>query len=55
MHKTLIISTILQGARQVGKTRLLKRFGAECFEEICYINFDEWTISQGIHRRKPHI
>ena len=32
---------ILQGARQVGKTWLLKTFGAECFEEICYINFEQ--------------
>ena len=32
---------ILQGARQVGKTWLLKTFGAECFEDICYINFEQ--------------
>lgn len=32
---------ILRGARQVGKTWLLKEFGAECFEDVCYINFEE--------------
>ncbi len=32
---------ILQGARQVGKTWLLKKFGALCFENIAYFNFDE--------------
>ena len=32
---------ILQGARQVGKTWLLKTFGTECFEDICYINFEQ--------------
>ena len=32
---------ILQGARQVGNTWLLKTFGAECCEEICYINFEQ--------------
>lgn len=31
---------ILHGARQVGKTWLLKEFGATCFENVCYINFD---------------
>lgn len=31
---------ILQGARQVGKTWLLKEFGAEHFDEVCYINFE---------------
>ncbi len=32
---------ILQGARQVGKTWLLKNFGFEEFENIAYYNFDE--------------
>jgi Predicted ATPase (AAA+ superfamily) len=32
---------ILQGARQVGKTWLLKKFGTLCFENIAYFNFDE--------------
>ena len=29
---------ILQGARQVGKTWLLKEFGRQCFDAVCYVN-----------------
>ena len=32
---------ILRGARQVGKTWLLKEFGKICFKDICYINFEQ--------------
>jgi len=32
---------ILQGARQVGKTWLLKTFGETCFENVAYFNFDK--------------
>ncbi|MGL5958080.1 MAG: ATP-binding protein [Phocaeicola sp.] len=32
---------VLQGARQVGKTWLLKEFGRSCFEDIALFNFDE--------------
>lgn len=31
---------ILQGARQVGKTWLLKEFGSKCFDDVCYVNFE---------------
>lgn len=31
---------IVMGARQVGKTWLLKEFGRQCFEDVCYINFE---------------
>ena len=31
---------ILQGARQVGKSFILKQFGSQCFENYCYVNFD---------------
>lgn len=31
---------ILLGARQVGKTWLLKEFGANCFSDVCYVNFE---------------
>ncbi len=34
---------ILQGARQVGKTWLLKEFGKRYFEEVAIFNFDENT------------
>lgn len=36
---------ILRGARQVGKTWLMKKFGADCFENTVYINFE----------RQPHL
>jgi predicted AAA+ superfamily ATPase len=32
---------ILQGARQVGKTWLLKHFGASEFDDVAYFNFEE--------------
>lgn len=32
---------ILQGARQVGKTWIMKDFGARYFDDIAYFNFDE--------------
>ena len=31
---------ILRGARQVGKTWLMKEFGRSCFQNVAYINFD---------------
>ena len=31
---------MLQGARQVGKSFILKQFGEQCFENCCYVNFD---------------
>ena len=32
---------MVQGARQVGKTYLLKEFGAQEYSNCCYINFEE--------------
>lgn len=34
---------ILQGARQVGKTWILKEFGRQCFTDVCYVNFESAT------------
>ena len=31
---------VLNGARQVGKTWLLKEFGARHFENVAYVNID---------------
>jgi predicted AAA+ superfamily ATPase len=31
---------IVNGARQVGKTWLLKEFGRRCFQNVAYVNFD---------------
>lgn len=35
---------ILRGARQVGKTWLLKEFGRTCFKDVCYINFEQTDL-----------
>ena len=32
---------VLRGARQVGKTWLMKEFGASCYDNFVYFNFDE--------------
>lgn len=32
---------IIKGARQVGKTWLLKEFGRTCFKDTCYVNFEQ--------------
>ncbi|HBA47635.1 MAG TPA: AAA family ATPase, partial [Lachnospiraceae bacterium] len=32
---------VLKGARQVGKTWLMKEFGHSCYERFVYFNFDE--------------
>lgn len=37
---------ILQGARQTGKTWLLKEFGKKYFEDVLYINFEETKIEE---------
>ena len=39
-HKAARKPLILEGARQVGKTYLLKAFGAENFKSVVYVNFD---------------
>lgn len=44
---------VLQGARQVGKSWALKKFGKECFEDIVYINFDTMpAIKEDFKRTK---
>ncbi len=32
---------VLKGARQVGKTWLMKEFGQSCYQHMVYFNFDE--------------
>jgi len=39
---------ILQGARQVGKTWLMKEFGAREYASVIYVNFDHDTWAKGI-------
>lgn len=43
---------MLHGARQVGKTWLLKHFGETCFDDFAYFNFDEQEDLQGIFTDK---
>ena len=39
---------ILNGARQVGKTYILRAFGEECYEKVAYINCDKNELLQKI-------
>ncbi len=39
---------VLEGARQVGKTWLLKEFGKKYFKDICYINFEQSDTLAGV-------
>ncbi len=32
---------ILKGARQVGKTHIVKEFGTQCYEDVAYFNFEK--------------
>lgn len=42
---------LLQGARQVGKTSLLKQFGRENFDKVHYFNFEEDKNLSGFFKR----
>lgn len=39
---------IVRGARQVGKTWLMKEFGRSCYDNLAYFNFDEETSLKSI-------
>ena len=41
---------IIRGARQVGKTWLMKEFGRSCYEKCAYISMDENEVMQGVFR-----
>ncbi|MCD7882813.1 MAG: ATP-binding protein [Lachnospiraceae bacterium] len=41
---------IIRGARQVGKTWLMKEFGASCYEKCAYISMDENEIMESVFR-----
>lgn len=41
---------ILQGARQVGKTWLMKEFGKRHFEKVIYLNFEKETTLQDLFK-----
>lgn len=35
---------LLSGARQIGKTWVLKEFGKECFDNVAYFSLDKDTV-----------
>jgi len=39
---------IIRGARQVGKTWLMKEFGRTCFQNVAYVNFDNNPSMQSV-------
>lgn len=39
---------VLEGARQVGKTWLLKEFGKKYFKDVCYINFEQSDMLESV-------
>lgn len=47
---------VLKGARQVGKTWLMKEFGKTCYESYVYLNFDEEDELKSIFEvnKNPH-
>ncbi|MBF8263777.1 MAG: hypothetical protein HW387_1442 [Parachlamydiales bacterium] len=47
---------LVQGARQVGKTWLLKEFGSQEYKNCCYINFEEMPACKAFFEPdlKPH-
>lgn len=45
---------VLQGARQVGKSWLLKSFGKECFAETAYFNFDTMPVLKEDFKRSKN-
>ena len=46
---------LLQGARQVGKTWLMKEFGKQYFENVAYINFDDAENMRTVFDRNYNI
>ncbi|MDO4258138.1 MAG: ATP-binding protein [Actinomycetaceae bacterium] len=45
---------ILNGARQVGKTWLLREFGAQHFENVAYISLDNSAVARAIFDTDPN-
>ena len=46
---------LLKGARQVGKTFVLKKWGAESFEKVHYINFEENQKAAAVFDEDLHV
>ena len=47
-NKTNRKPLVIKGARQVGKTWLVKHFGEECYGNMIYINFDRNELAKDI-------
>lgn len=49
-------SLIIRGARQTGKTWIMKKFGEECFKHVAYFNFDssEELCREFENTKEPH-
>ena len=45
---------VIEGARQVGKTWLMKEFGRTCFEQFTYINFEQLNLQDVFAEKNPH-
>ena len=43
---------ILYGARQVGKTYILKEFAQKCYSDYVYINFEQMTFAKEIFEKE---
>ncbi len=41
---------IMRGARQVGKTWLMKEFGRTCYKKCAYISMDENEVMEEVFR-----
>ena len=46
---------IIQGARQVGKTWLMKEFGKTAFKKTAYVNFDQNTTLKAIFAKTRNV
>lgn len=45
---------ILKGARQVGKTWLMKEFGSRCYDDVFYFNFDEEEELESVFQKNKN-
>lgn len=46
---------LLRGARQVGKTWLMREFGAREFERTAYVRFDHASPLHGVFATETHV
>lgn len=46
---------VIRGARQVGKTWLMREFGQTCYDHFVYFNFDEEDELKSIFETKADV